>query len=223
MSKEAKHFYEFGRFRVDPDKRLLLRDNQPVPLPPKAFETLLVLVQRSEKVVLKDDLMKALWPDSFVEESNLTQHIFVLRKTLGETAGENRYFATIPGRGYQFAEKVRLISEHEDLVVESHSVTQILIDEQARPTRSTEAMPGFGLNWRRSRSLPCLAAHGTGAHNGCRSLRKRTPSFSPTSKTRRAIRFSLLTCMIHIRLPLLNAVSRSILLQDVFDSHHGPT
>jgi DNA-binding winged helix-turn-helix (wHTH) protein/tetratricopeptide (TPR) repeat protein len=135
MSKEAKHFYEFGEFRVDPDKRLLLRDNQPVPLPPKAFETLLVLVQRSEKVVLKDDLMKALWPDSFVEESNLTQHIFVLRKTLGETAGENRYIATIPGRGYQFAEKVRLVSEQEDLVVESHSVTQILIDEQTSPNK----------------------------------------------------------------------------------------
>jgi DNA-binding winged helix-turn-helix (wHTH) protein/tetratricopeptide (TPR) repeat protein len=139
MSKEAKHLYEFGEFRVDPDKRLLLRDNQPVPLPPKAFETLLVLVQRSETVVLKDDLMKALWPDSFVEESNLTQHIFVLRKTLGETAGENRYIATIPGRGYQFAEKVRLVSEQEDLVVESHSVTQILIDEQTSPDQVSRA------------------------------------------------------------------------------------
>ena len=99
MSKEAKQVYEFGPFRVDPDKRLLLRDNLPVPLQPKAFETLLVLVQHSQEVVLKDDLMKALWPDSFVEESNLTQHIFVLRKTLGETAGENRYIATIPGAG----------------------------------------------------------------------------------------------------------------------------
>jgi eukaryotic-like serine/threonine-protein kinase len=133
MSKEAKHFYEFGRFRLDPDKRLLLRDNQPVPLQPKAFETLLVLVQRSEAVVLKDDLMKALWPDSFVEDSNLTQHIFVLRKTLGETAGENRYIATIPGKGYQFAEKVRLVSEQEEIVVESRSVTSVVIDEESSP------------------------------------------------------------------------------------------
>jgi DNA-binding winged helix-turn-helix (wHTH) protein/tetratricopeptide (TPR) repeat protein len=144
MSKEAKHFYEFGRFRVDPDKRLLLRDNQPVPLQPKAFETLLVLVQRSEAVVLKDDLMKALWPDSFVEDSNLTQHIFVLRKTLGETAGENRYIATIPGKGYQFAEKVRLVSEPEEIVVESQSVTRVVIEEQSLAER---ARPAYAWVW----------------------------------------------------------------------------
>ena len=83
MSEEPKHFYEFGSFRLDPDKRLLLQDNRPVPLQPKAFETLLMLVQHSEAVVLKDDLMKSVWPDTFVEESNLAQNIFVLRKTLG--------------------------------------------------------------------------------------------------------------------------------------------
>jgi DNA-binding winged helix-turn-helix (wHTH) protein/tetratricopeptide (TPR) repeat protein len=128
MKEEPKHFYEFGPFRVDPDKRLLLRDDRPVPLQPKAFEMLLVLVQKSGTVVLKDDLMKALWPDSFVEESNLTQHIFVLRKSLGETAGENRYIATVPGRGYQFAEQVRLVPEQEEIVVRNHSVTQVVID-----------------------------------------------------------------------------------------------
>jgi DNA-binding winged helix-turn-helix (wHTH) protein/tetratricopeptide (TPR) repeat protein len=133
MSGEPKHFYEFGAFRVDPDKRILLRDNQPVALQPKAFETLLVLVQNSGTVVLKDDLMKTLWPDSFVEESNLTQHIFVLRKSLGETAGENRYIATIPGRGHQFAEKVRLVPEHEDVVVQSRSVTRVLIEAESSP------------------------------------------------------------------------------------------
>jgi DNA-binding winged helix-turn-helix (wHTH) protein len=69
MSTEPKNFYEFGSFRVDPEKLLLLRDNQPVALPPKAFETLLVLVRHSETVVLKDDLMKSIWPDTFVEES----------------------------------------------------------------------------------------------------------------------------------------------------------
>jgi DNA-binding winged helix-turn-helix (wHTH) protein len=76
MGKETKHFYEFGPFRVDPSQRVLLRDGRPVPLQPKAFETLLVLVQNSEKPLLKDELMKALWPDSFVEESNLAQNIF---------------------------------------------------------------------------------------------------------------------------------------------------
>ena len=126
MSKEGKGFYEFGPFRIDPTQRLLLRDNQPVPLQPKAFDTLLALVQRSGKVVLKEDLMKTVWPDTFVEESNLTQNIFVLRKTLGELPGERRYIVTMPGRGYRFAEDVQTVSEEtvleeDEIVVESHS------------------------------------------------------------------------------------------------------
>jgi DNA-binding winged helix-turn-helix (wHTH) protein/tetratricopeptide (TPR) repeat protein len=150
INQEPKHFYEFGPFRVDPDKRLLLRDNLPVPLQPKAFEMLLVLVQNSGTVVLKDDLMKALWPDSFVEESNLTQHVFVLRKSLGETAGENRYIATVPGRGYQFAEKVRLVREHEEIVVRNHSVTQVVIDAgqteiHPRPVLATHVFGWVGV------------------------------------------------------------------------------
>src|SRR5580692_5806204 len=113
MNKEPKHFYEFGPYRVDPHQRLLLRDNQPVPLQPKAFETLLVLVKNTETVVLKDDLMKTVWPDTFVEESNLTQNIFVLRKALGETASDRRYIVTMSGRGYRFAEEVRTVSPPE--------------------------------------------------------------------------------------------------------------
>jgi eukaryotic-like serine/threonine-protein kinase len=124
MAAETKQLYEFGPFRVDPDKWLLLRDNRPVPLPPKAFETLLVLVRHSESVVLKDDLMKSVWPDTFVEESNLAQNIFVLRKALAETAGEHRYIVTVPGRGYRFAEKVRLVPEQQAIVVESRSITR---------------------------------------------------------------------------------------------------
>jgi DNA-binding winged helix-turn-helix (wHTH) protein/tetratricopeptide (TPR) repeat protein len=134
MNKEPKHFYEFGPYRVDPHQRLLLRDNQPVPLQPKAFETLLVLVKNTETVVLKDDLMKSVWPDTFVEESNLTQHIFVLRKALGETC-DHRYIVTVPGRGYRFAEKVRLIPEREDIVVQSRSITHIAIDEESSPSK----------------------------------------------------------------------------------------
>ena len=130
MATETKQLYEFGPFRLDPDKLLLLRDDQPVPLPPKAFETLLVLVQHSETVVLKDDLMKSVWPDTFVEESNLAQNIFVLRKTLAETAGDHRYIVTVPGRGYRFTEKVRLVPERSDIVVASHSITRVVVDEQ---------------------------------------------------------------------------------------------
>ena len=136
MSKEAKRFYEFGPFRVDPDKRLLLRDSQPVPLQPKAFETLLVLVQHSEKVVLKDDLMKSVWPDTFVEESNLAQNIFVLRKTLGDSVGEHRYIVTVPGRGYRFTEKVRSVPDQDDLVLQARSITHVVIDEESSPVKA---------------------------------------------------------------------------------------
>ena len=134
MNNQGKELYEFGPFRLDPGKRLLLLDNQPVPLQLKAFETLLVLVRHSEQVVLKDDLMKSVWPDTFVEESNLAQNIFVLRKTLGETAGDHRYIVTIPGRGYRFVAKVRVVAKEESLVVESRSRSRLVI-EQSRPHR----------------------------------------------------------------------------------------
>src|SRR5208282_256164 len=135
MSNTGKELYEFGPFRLDSSKRVLLRDNHPVPLQLKAFETLLVLVRNSEQVVLKDELMKEVWPDTFVEESNLAQNIFVLRKTLGDTVGDHRYIVTIPGRGYSFASKVRTICEEESLIVESRSRTRVVIDEEDSPEK----------------------------------------------------------------------------------------
>ena len=134
MANKGKQFYEFGQFRIDPDRRLLLRENQPLALQSKAFDVLLALVQNSERVVSKDDLLKTVWPETFVEESNLAQHIFVLRRTLGEASGENRYIVTIPGRGYRFAEKVQLVGEtpdngHEDLVIESHARARVTVED----------------------------------------------------------------------------------------------
>ena len=123
--------YEFGSYRIDPSKRVLLRGEETVQLPSKAFETLLVLVQHSEEVVSKDDLLKTVWPDSFVEESNLSQSIFLLRKALGETAQDHRYIVTIPGRGYRFAERVRETSVGAtDLVVQSRSIQTITTREE---------------------------------------------------------------------------------------------
>jgi eukaryotic-like serine/threonine-protein kinase len=142
MSNQGKEFYEFGPFRLDPGKRVLLRENLPVPLQLKAFETLLVLVRHSEQVVLKDDLMKSVWPDTFVEESNLAQNIFVLRKTLGETVGDPRYIVTIPGRGYRFAGKVRIISEEESLVVARHARSRVVIEESKARRRPAIAVAG---------------------------------------------------------------------------------
>src|SRR6266850_3749844 len=103
MSRQIKHFYEFGAFRIDTVNRLLLNNGEPVPLKAKAVDTLLVLMEHNGEVVEKDDLMKELWPDSFVEEGNLTQNIYVLRKALGE----GRYIETVPRRGYRFAAKMK--------------------------------------------------------------------------------------------------------------------
>lgn len=101
--------YEFGRFRIDPARDLLLRAGQPIPLTSKAFQTLLLLVENSEQVMSKEQLMKLLWPDTFVEESNLTKHVSMVRKALGQTAQDHGYIVTVPGVGYRFAEAVRVL------------------------------------------------------------------------------------------------------------------
>jgi eukaryotic-like serine/threonine-protein kinase len=130
MNRQAKHLLAFGPFLMDLEERVLMRDRETITLSPKAFETLLVLVQHSERVVLKDDLMKTLWPDTFVEESNLSQHIFQLRKALGDRAHDPEYIVTVPGRGYRFALKVEeRIEPDGDLIVHSRSVQRMTVEE----------------------------------------------------------------------------------------------
>src|ERR1700739_3714870 len=102
----ANRLQRFGPYRLDMNRRLLFRGDDPVPIQQKALDILIVLVQREGEVVSKDELMEAVWPNSFVEESNLTQSIFVLRKALGEGSRENRYIATVPGRGYRFVARL---------------------------------------------------------------------------------------------------------------------
>jgi DNA-binding winged helix-turn-helix (wHTH) protein/tetratricopeptide (TPR) repeat protein len=106
MVRTAKHFYEFGPFRADALKRRLLRGDEVVPLTPKAFDTLLFLVENSGRLVEKEDLMERVWPGIAVEENNLTQNISALRKALGERRGEPQYIATVPGLGYRFIASV---------------------------------------------------------------------------------------------------------------------
>lgn len=107
MAQQKSHFYEFGRFRLDARERVLLRDRDLVPLTPKVFEILLALVEQSGHVVEKDDLMKRVWPDTFVEEGNLTQNVSLLRKALGETTGGLQFIETISRRGYRFVADVK--------------------------------------------------------------------------------------------------------------------
>jgi DNA-binding winged helix-turn-helix (wHTH) protein/TolB-like protein/Tfp pilus assembly protein PilF len=99
--------YEFGPYRLEGSTRRLSRGDELIPLAPKAFDILLALIDRRDRVVDKAELMKLVWPDSFVEEANLSQTIFVLRKTLGDDPGGNPYIETVPRRGYRFAAEVR--------------------------------------------------------------------------------------------------------------------
>ncbi|PYS51164.1 MAG: hypothetical protein DMF68_05200 [Acidobacteria bacterium] len=109
MSEKRATFYEFGPFRLDASEHMLLRSEQPIPLSPKVFETLLVLVEHGGHVLCKDELMKMLWPDSFVEESSLTQNISLLRKALGESE-EQKFIETVPKCGYRFVAPVRIVN-----------------------------------------------------------------------------------------------------------------
>jgi DNA-binding winged helix-turn-helix (wHTH) protein/TolB-like protein/lipoprotein NlpI len=112
MIQRSLHFYEFGPFRLNATERLLQRGNEIVALTPKVLDTLLVLIENSGHIVEKTQLMEQLWPDSFVEESSLTQNISLLRKALSEGDTESNYIETIPKRGYRF---VAQVSERHEL------------------------------------------------------------------------------------------------------------
>jgi DNA-binding winged helix-turn-helix (wHTH) protein len=159
MTADPRVVYEFGPFRMDPDAQVLLRGNDLIPVAPKAFETLLVLVRRSRDVVTKEELLKEVWPNSFVEESNLSQNIFLLRKALGDTAENRQYIVTLPGRGYRFAAPVRTVTERgETLVAHARTRTQIVIEENEAGTDEAMKMLPIPQMPKTSRKLLLSAA-----------------------------------------------------------------
>jgi DNA-binding winged helix-turn-helix (wHTH) protein/TolB-like protein/Tfp pilus assembly protein PilF len=113
MDEPEPRIYEFEDFRLDAADRVLLRNGVSLPLTPKVFDTLLYFVRHQGRVLGKDDLMSAIWPDSFVTENNLSQNISTLRQLLGERRGVNHYIVTVPGRGYRFAVDVRTVTDAE--------------------------------------------------------------------------------------------------------------
>jgi DNA-binding winged helix-turn-helix (wHTH) protein/tetratricopeptide (TPR) repeat protein len=130
MADGSRIIYGFGAFRVDPERKLLLRDEEPISVTPKVFETLLILVRRSGQLVTKEEMMRELWPDSFVEESNLSQNIFMVRKALGDTGEERRHIVTVPGRGYRFAADVRTIPQQDEtIVIASRTRAHVVVEE----------------------------------------------------------------------------------------------
>src|SRR5687768_2675009 len=117
--------YQFGPFSLDAEQLLLFRDGHAVPLAPKVVETLVALVERSGHVMTKGELMERLWPDTFVEQSNLSQNVFLLRKALGEA----EYIETVPRRGYCFRGEVRRSESlaGEDRRLEPHASDELIL------------------------------------------------------------------------------------------------
>ena len=135
--KFVGHSYEFGLFRLVPSERQLLRDGQRVMLPPKAFETLVILVQNSGHAVKKEDLVQTLWPEAFVEESNLNHYVSLLRKALGDGTNGERYIETVPKYGYRFTGEVR--ERHDEttaLFARRHTRTHVVVREETEERRT---------------------------------------------------------------------------------------
>jgi len=131
MDTPNSSYYDFGSFSIDPEKRILLRDGEVVALSPKAFDTLVLLVERNGEVLEKGELMDMLWPDSDVEEGNLTYNISSIRKALGESPNQRKYIVTIPGRGYRFTADVRKRGyDSSDVVVARYTKSTLVVHEK---------------------------------------------------------------------------------------------
>lgn len=118
ISETNECLYEFAEFRLLPSERLLWHGEQSIQLPPKVFDTLLVLVERSGHLIEKDELLDKVWSDAFVEEGTLARNISILRKVFDESANERKFIETVPKRGYRFVEPVRrqIIEENSTLI-----------------------------------------------------------------------------------------------------------
>jgi DNA-binding winged helix-turn-helix (wHTH) protein len=118
MSVKAQGIFQFGEFRIDALARTLRREAEVITLNYRAFDVLLYFVQNSGKVLTRDELLKNVWPDTFVDEHSLEQSISVLRRALDEKRGDNRYIVTLAGRGYQFVAPVQVITPDGKIVPE---------------------------------------------------------------------------------------------------------
>lgn len=157
MSERISRIYEFGPLSIDAEKRVLMRDGETVPLTPKAFDTLLVLVEHHGEVLEKDRLMEMLWPDSEVEEANLSLHISAVRKALGESPHDRKYIVTVPGKGYKFAADIKgPFDNKSDLILARYTKSTVVISGQGEGQeikRKQEGLPPASLPSARRRKL----------------------------------------------------------------------
>src|ERR1700723_2148844 len=130
------NLYHFGQFVLDPGRRTLSRADSAVSLTPKAFDVLFFLVQNPNQLVTKEELLQAVWGDTFVEEGNLTQYISHLRKALGDNTEDTRLIVTIARKGYQFTARVTVVAEEPDIA--KHAMLLAAATESSK----TGALPG---------------------------------------------------------------------------------
>jgi len=149
MINGGSNLREFGRFRLDPRTRVLWCDDQPVNLPLKDIELLCVLTEAAGQVVTKEEIFEKVWADSYVEESNLTRHIYLLRKTLKEHGESEGLIQTVPRRGYRFTGKVNHVGSG-DVVIERHTSTRTLIEVADGETARLTSTAG---KWRASKAF----------------------------------------------------------------------
>ena len=166
MSELSRQIYEFGPFQLDVREGVLRREGEQVPLTQKAVETLLLLIEHRGRLVDKKEMMERLWPNTYVDENNLSVNIFMLRKALGERKGKPLYIETVQRRGYRFIAHVTTITDeaNADLIFEKHTRSHITIEEQVEPDaigQSTALQTSASTLTRTTDEQPSLPATGT--------------------------------------------------------------
>src|SRR5580700_7301991 len=155
-----RYLYRFGQFALDSRRRTLSRADSPISLTPKVFDVLLFLAQNPNRLVTKEELLQAVWADTFVEEGNLTQYIYYLRKALGDNSEDTRLIVTIARKGYQFTADVT-VAEAADTAKQAAVQIPTSKSSQAK----TESVPGnpadeavrkAPMHWRNAGALAAL-------------------------------------------------------------------
>ncbi len=144
MYNPVNKLYQFGPFQIDGEERLLLRNGERIPLTPKAFDTLLILVEKNGRTVEKEELMRLIWPDVAVEENNLSQNIHAIRKALGETPQGTQYIETLPRRGYRFLGE---IEKHSADKTEAIFQTEPTVAQVPAPNSAQSAEKKYWSQW----------------------------------------------------------------------------
>ncbi len=150
--------YAFAEFQLDSQKRVLLKESRALPLNPKTFDLLLLLIERGGEVLSKDELLEKVWAGQFVEENNLTVQVSALRKILGERKGEHRFIVTVPGKGYKFVANVLTpAGEEKEIVINSHTVSRVSVEHETVSEAGSEKVRSESVSSNESRTSDRLA------------------------------------------------------------------